>query len=245
MSPEQRVSWETFGYVRVENALSPDELKRACEAFDRALDPDHASKKARESDKRVWANNLLDVDDIFVDFVDHPKLLPVLKGALGDDLILTLMQAFAYPPGDRSFTVWHSDIGHFRGIDLTRHPYFVRVMIYLTDVAEDGGCFGYVPGSHRLDGEAIVSPPTFKDPNEMPNHVKFPGPAGTAVIFNAYGWHTALPNHSNATRKCLQYGYCHAWVQFLNKALAPEDAESHATTPLRRQLFGLTRPWEK
>jgi ectoine hydroxylase-related dioxygenase (phytanoyl-CoA dioxygenase family) len=247
MTPQQRLSWDTFGYVVVENALLPSVLQRAQQAFDNELErvaAAPATPAKRPGDKRVWIQNLLDLDEVFVELVDHPALLPVLEGAIGDDLVLTLVQAFAYPPSDRSFTPWHSDLGHFVGIDLTRQAYFARVMIYLSDVGEDGGCFAYVPGSHRLDVATIVSPPVFEDPEMMPQHVKFPGPAGTAIVFNAYGWHTALPNKSEATRKCLQYGYCHAWVQFLNTAKAPHDVERLATTGLRRQLFGLQRPWE-
>ena len=37
----------------------------------------------------------------------------------------------------------------------------------------------------------------------MPGHRTFVGAAGTAVMFNSYGWHAAMDNHSGVPRKSI------------------------------------------
>jgi len=247
MTFDQKISWETKGFVVIEDALSSEEVAKARSAFDLEIEklrPAWKPPENKPNDRRIHIPDPLDVDDIFVDLADHPKLLPLVRGAIGDDLVLVFVQAFAYPPGEGSFTNWHSDLGHVVGLDHSTCIFLARMIIYLEDVSPDGGCFAYIPGSHKLDMATILRGPWCKETQKRPDYVSFPGKAGTAILFNAYGWHTALPNSGSRERKALQYGYCHGWVQFFGKAAKPKRVEELATTDLRKQLFGIRMPWE-
>jgi hypothetical protein len=91
------------------------------------------------------------------------------------------------------YTYWHRDHP-----DPSNWPYparrNIKMFLYLSDVAEDGGPLGVVPGSHRLKaGPWETLRASFKSsmtldadlPQEaMPNHYKFAAPAGTALLFD-------------------------------------------------------------
>jgi len=249
MTPADRIFWRTNGYFVVERMLGPEEVRRVGEAFDREIarqfprgvptDETIAQAQRVGNWKAQFIDGFLDADPAFVALADHPRLMPVLTEAIGDDLILTLANAGSYPLGDPG-VYWHSDLWHFIGMELARADcYMARALIFLDDVEREGGCLAYVPGSHRLDQRTIVHPPRFDDPADMPNCVRFAVPAGTAVVFNSYGWHARFPNRSRRPRRAVQFGYCHQWVQFLSRPIAPRAAETLADTDLRRQLFGL------
>ncbi len=240
MSPQDLIFWRTNGYFVIEEMLSPQELQRVQAVFEREMARQFPQPAAQPQADARFLKDFLDADPLFAELADHPGLMPVLTEAFGDDLILTLANASTYPPGAPQ-AYWHSDLWHFIGMNLAHDCYMARVLLFLDDVEPEGGCLAYVPGSHRLDQMTIVNPPRFDDAGKMPNHVRFAVRAGTAVVFNSYGWHARLPNNSPSgrPRRTLQYGYCHAWVQFMSQPLAPRSAESVATTDLRRQLFGL------
>lgn len=65
--------------------------------------------------------------------------------------------------------------------------------------------------------------------------------AGDAVLFNAHVLHMALDNFSPNVRKSLIYVYSHFWVKNYATAI-PRDLERLATTPQRKQLFGIPSP---
>ena len=80
---------------------------------------------------------------------------------------------------------------------------------YLSDVAEDGGTLGVVPGSHRLPTgpwqtlrcsfkSSMTLDATFPQ-DAMPNHYKFAAPAGTALLFDTACWVDLFAPHAFLT----------------------------------------------
>ena len=125
---------------------------------------------------------------------------------------------------------WHPDVPQ-------TNPLHMKVQIYVGDVSEDGGAFGYVPRSHRPDAGPYSGVHRLED---MPGHKVFPGKAGTAILFNSYGWHTSMINRTPTPRKSIILIY-EKWNE---EKFNPEkfDAISdRLTTPERRQLFSLER----
>lgn len=115
--------------------------------------------------------------------------------------------------------------------------YHVKLMYYFQDVPEDGGCFGFVPGSHKFGRHAPI-PWELERYEDMPGHVKFPCREGSAILFHCHGIHTAFPNHSDQPRMGLIYSYGHFWSKNGPSAV-PRDLDRLANTPVRRQLFGV------
>ena len=72
----------------------------------------------------------------------------------------------------------------------------------------------------------------------MPGHRTFVGAAGTAVMFNSYGWHAAMDNHSGIPRKSIILIY----EQRTAGRVEPDTFSAIAhrcTTSERRRLFSL------
>ena len=72
----------------------------------------------------------------------------------------------------------------------------------------------------------------------MPDHVTYPGKAGTAILFNSCGLHTAMDNHTRQARKSVIMGY------YSRPPGAAESSKYAALahlcpTPQRRGLFEL------
>ena len=239
---EQWKGWEEEGYVVVEGAVSGESLARLQSAFDRGVE---ASKAAWLEDVAVGHRsssyfdlpNAFQQDDIFLDMVDNPNTLGLLRDFLGEDMIARGLTARSVPPCPISYVGWHPDMHR------DRHPQHIKVQVYVNDVAEERGAFAYVPGSHK---EGAGPYPRVKHLDAMPGHRVLPGKAGTAVIFNTYGWHTSMINRTLEPRKSLIMSYCvfhelnDRWSQ------APERKRARAEmraklSPEPQYLFGHDR----
>ena len=236
-------SWKEDGYVVVENAIAGDDLSRLQNAFDDGL---AAAKPAwldnvaagSQSSSFLDIPNPYEQDEVFLDITDHPSTLGILRDFLGEDMLARGMTARAVPQSPISYVGWHPDLHR------DNFPLNIKVQIYVNDVGEERGAFAYVPGSHK---EGAGPYPGVKRLDAMPGIKPLPGKAGTAVIFNCYGWHTSLVNRTTTPRKSLISGYCvfnelrdkysprgPEWTQqreSLKKLLSPE----------RQDLFGFGR----
>ena len=199
----QRKSWDEEGYVLLENAITGDPLSRLQEAFERCS---HESKpewleavsEGRRSSSFFDIPDPLERDDAFVDMIDHGGTLGLLRDFLGEDMTFRGLGARTVPPCPISYVGWHPDVHR------DRTPLHIKVQIYVNDVGEDRGPFAYVPRSH-LEGAGPY--PRVKHLDAMPGHRTLPGKAGTAVMFNCYGWHTSMINRTLEPRKSLIIGY--------------------------------------
>jgi ectoine hydroxylase-related dioxygenase (phytanoyl-CoA dioxygenase family) len=169
--------------------------------------------------------HFIEQDPSFLDLLDNPRTTEVLRRVIGegsgsyiyggaDTIQVAHVQARTVPPEQEGgYISWHRDIGGrpWRHKELCQH---VKVMIYFSDVAEDGGCTVVVPGSHRvLEGPQLLGRSFGGGGNrgtgagggaapqsEMPYHKKFAVPAGTAVLMDTRIWHTAFSNTSGVDR---------------------------------------------
>ena len=74
----------------------------------------------------------------------------------------------------------------------------------------------------------------------MPGHRVFPGKAGTAVLFNSYGWHTSMVNRTLEPRKSIILIY-EKWSEDRFDPDRFAYVADRLTTPERRRLFSLER----
>ena len=101
------------------------------------------------------------------------------------------------PSSPVSYVGWHPDTPFDQ-------PQQIKVQIYVDDVAADGGPFAFVPGSHKPgSGPCELSGGL----ETMPGHKVFPGPAGTAILFNTCGWHTSMINRTDRPRRSIILAY--------------------------------------
>ena len=240
MPPPEVSRFLTDGYTILRDVLSPAELQRARGAFDRGAAEatsnwERTKEKGKDKKDYIGLGNIFDIDDIFIEWVSHPVTFPVVREAIGEDVHLENALGAIYLPGADTFR-WHWDTHAFRGISIETSPRFrAKLHYYLSDVPEDRGCLGYVPGSHLLPTRAM---PEVERLEDMPGHVRLPMTAGDALLINVHGWHTVFPNTSDQARKSVIYIYSHSWMKRDPKC-RPSRVERVMDDPVKRHLFGL------
>ena len=244
MADEQRIFYETNGYLVLPDVLSPEELARVREAADRAeqewrRDPARLGER-REALQSVQA--IIEYDPIFLDLLEHPRVFPIVREILGDDIALIDNDYYITPPmhGPERHNAWHYDEG-FTGVYHPRSTMMVKVFYALEDVPEDGGPTAFVPGSHRYPLDFKMPVPS--DIDSMPGHVRMAVKAGTAYLFTGRMYHAALPNRSQKTRRVLIFNYGHVWMKPWQGYEPSERLKAAATTPVRKQLLHAVPPY--
>ncbi|MBI4553371.1 MAG: phytanoyl-CoA dioxygenase family protein [Candidatus Latescibacteria bacterium] len=229
----QRTQWNEQGYLVIEQAIQGDELHRLQDAFNDWADRCKSNWLDRVAAGEVAATyydipNVLEKDELFINLVDHPSYYGLLKAFTDDQLLFQGPQARTVPPWPVSYSGWHPDVPR-------SNPLHIKVQVYVTDVEPRTGEFAYVPGSHKPDAG-----PYFKvhRSESMPGHKTFPGTAGTAIIFNSYGWHAAMDNHTDIPRKSIILIYEKRTPGRVDPSRFASIAHS-CTTPERRALFCL------
>jgi phytanoyl-CoA hydroxylase len=242
MTDEQRFFFETNGYLVIPEALSADELARVRAAADRA----EATWRAEPSRLGLRKPNLeqvqtiIEYDDLFLDLMEHPRVFPIVREILGDDVSMIDNDYFLSPPRTGTHANWHPDVG-MRGVYHPRSVLMVKVFYLLTDVSPEGGGTAVLPGSHRWPiGFSVPRP---ENPAAMPGHVKMTFPAGTAWLMNGRLLHAALNNDTDEMRRVLIYNYGHFWMKIWEGYEPSERLKAAAKTPVRRQLLGIGDPY--
>ncbi|HXR76500.1 MAG TPA: phytanoyl-CoA dioxygenase family protein, partial [Bryobacteraceae bacterium] len=237
MTAEQRIQFETQGFLHIRGALDPQLLGRFKKAFDAAADKYSNRWKSGVSPQFFDIPHILDEDDVFSDLLDAPAVFPVLLGLLGGDIQLHQTMARIFPPGETFTGKWHTDLEGMNGIELGHSwNFMLKVHYYPEDLAPDQGCLAFIPGSHRYP---LGHPQIQIDHTRTSAAItKIVPKAGDAVVFNVHVRHMALDNTSPCIRKSLIYSYSHFWVKNYPNAV-PKDLDRLATTKERKQLFGI------
>ena len=194
----QTRQWDEDGYLVFSDAIAGQQPRRLQNAFDHwaeqarrtgSTGSNAASRRRRSTTFRSrWRRT-----EIFVDIVDHPSYYGCLRQFTGAQPMFLAEQVRTVPLWPLSYTSWHPDVPH-------SNPLHIKVQIYVNDVDPGCGEFAFVPGSHKRTAGPYTRP-VFQE--SMPGHRTFVGAAGTAVMFNAYGWHAAMDNHSGIPRKSI------------------------------------------
>jgi hypothetical protein len=228
---EEITRWETDGYLLFHDAIHGEELSRLQASFDHWFDACKADWLTA-IDTGASAATFYDIpqplekDHEFIDLVDHPAFYGYLKSFTDDQVLFLGPQFRTVPPWPLTYTSWHPDVG-------PTNPLHIKVQIYINDVEPGGGEFAFVPGSHRSDAGPYDR---VRDPAAMPGHLRFPAKAGTAIMFNSYGWHTAMDNHSGKPRKSIILIYEKRTPERVRPDAFAAISEQ-LKTPERRRLF--------
>lgn len=238
MTDEQRLSYEANGFLVMPNALSPDELQTVRAAADRAealwrSDPTRPGGRGTNLEQ-VQAP--IEYDPVLCDLLVHPKVFPIVREILGDDVSMIDNDFFITPPHQKSHAHWHHDVG-MGGIYHPLSTLMVKVFFLLTDVPEGGGGTAMIPGSHRFPNDFQL--PKVESPDDMPGKVCMTYPAGTAYLFNGRVYHAALNNRTDLPRRVLIYNYGHFWMKPWSGYEPSEALKSRAATPEMKQLLGI------
>jgi hypothetical protein len=179
---------EEDGIVIVPNLIDPTTLRAMQRAFESRLSRlrwnDFDGFEMTEP-LRHMVQNVLTLEQGFVDLALHPVVKETLSAYLGEQYALAEAKGWRSLPTQKDFHFWHGD-GWYDQSQTTTMPREVKLAFYLTDVRS--GAFQYIKGSHGQQAPRRVRSHEVQDvpPEKI---VEATGPAGTAILFDTSGIH--------------------------------------------------------
>jgi hypothetical protein len=178
---------EQDGVVCLANLFAAEQLGAMQQAFNARLKRlrwNNLDGYEKTEPKRHMVEDVLVLEQGFLDAALHPTVKEVLRRYLGR-FALVEARGWRSLPTRRDFHGWHGDEWY----DQTgTHdiPKEVKLGFYLTDVRS--GAFNYIKGTHRKEHPRRIR--TAELPAVPDSQIaQFPGPAGTAFLFDTSGIH--------------------------------------------------------
>lgn len=175
LTPEQRYRFEVFGYVLIEDALTPEEVVRTrdaakrlrdelCSRFDPA-NPTRMEVRGARFTKYTPTYQLIqqaiEAEPELTAYACHPRLVGMCEELIGAQARITQVDAFlnsasenipaAAPDGRYGF---HAGVDIPFGSHIQNglfHCNFVKTFTYLTDIGPDDGGTVVIVGSHKVN----------------------------------------------------------------------------------------------
>src|SRR5712692_623694 len=193
---------ETNGIVILPNLLSSEHLRAMQQAFEarlRRVRWNNFDGYVKTERFRHMIEDLLLLDQGFLDLALHPLVKQILNRYLGVDYELTEAKGWKSLPTKNDFHGWHGDAWYDQSAAKEIHRE-IKLAMYLTDV--HSGAFNFFKGSHRQQHPRLVKNDEIKD--ALIFEVK--GPAGAAFLFDTSAIHRqGVPMLE--TRQALFYNY--------------------------------------
>ncbi len=216
---------DILGYTVIENVLSKEELetikKKVFEVYDLQRKETEPFFNLDDTEERNIARVPFIYDDYFYNFIDHPKVMPLIREMLGNYYVLFGQNAVIVEPEvTHSMSRWHRDLSHMNFV--ADPPIAINVFFAITDFNEKTGGTKLVPHSHRIPYQPSVE--------FLEDHgVSVVAPAGSIFFFNTMMYHRTGSNNSDGVRIGLSHMYTKYFVKqqmdipaLLNHK-APED----------------------
>jgi Phytanoyl-CoA dioxygenase (PhyH) len=179
---------ESEGLTRLPNLMDAEQLRGMQTAFDsrlRHMRFNDVDGYERTEPLRQMVQDVLVLDQGFVDLALHPLVKEILSSYIGEDFSLCEAKGWRSLATMKNFHGWHGDAWYDQS-QVDWIPREVKLAIYLTDVKS--GAFHYVRGSHRKQRPRTVRQEELTDvPKD--DIIEMLGPAGTAFLFDTSGIH--------------------------------------------------------
>ena len=266
LTPAQRLHFDIYGFVLLENVFSPGEVARMNDALHRMkADPDLESKRiyARwHGEHHLRLGNLVEYDPALLEYAAHPRLVPLVEEVVGGKVRLEESEAIINrrdPEADiealrgRRYnpTGFHRGTKHGWGTYFEEskfHCIFVKTLTYLTDVGPDDGGTCVIPGSHRLTWprEEMIEAALADD--RLIHQVE--AGAGSVLLFPESLIHSSTSIRSDRERTILIAGYTPPMLrEWPGNEVSPEFVETlpEDIRPIisGSASWGWERPYEK
>jgi ectoine hydroxylase-related dioxygenase (phytanoyl-CoA dioxygenase family) len=217
LSKDQIDFFHREGYLVLDQLVSPSEVDRMREIYDRLFD----RKAGRELGEFYDLGGTDDEGKPFVlpQMMNPSRYAPeiatgqfrlnaaaIARQLLGADCEFRQDLAICKPPGSQAPTAWHQDAAYL-------NPKYdhenINIWIPLQTVTPQNGCLHFIPGSHK-SLEILPHHPINNDPRieglecdriDQSKAVAVPIPAGGATIHHCRVLHYAGPNLSTERRR--------------------------------------------
>lgn len=212
LNEKQKRQFDEFGFFRLEQAFTPEEL----DAVEAAIDPleaeheqrlraNEASNAISSADAITFTGHIVKKSPVLRRFAAHPAIADICHDIIGDDVRLYWDQSVYKKSGVPQEFPWHQDNGY----TFVDPQQYLTFWIPLVDVDVDNGCPWIAPGMHKLGTlEHWTTPIGLKCLDDAPDAVPTPARRGDAIVFSSLAPHRTGPNLKQGTvRKAyiLQY----------------------------------------
>jgi hypothetical protein len=243
LTPAQRLHFDIYGFVLLENVLTPDEITRMKDALYRMkADPELKAKRVYShgrGDHHLLLGNLVEYDPALLDYAAHPKLVPLVEDIVGGQVRLEETEAIINRKApdadlDKLFERRYNPTGFHRGtqhgwgtyIEQNKfHCIFVKTLAYLTDVGPDDGGTSVIPGTHRLTWPQKEMIEAAMSDDKLIHQVE--ASAGSVLLFAEALIHSTTAIRSDKERVILISGYTPPMVrEWPGNEVSPEFVET-------------------
>lgn len=223
--------FESWGYFIIPDVLNADEVAECLEASKRV-------HQAAGTNSFGQVGRSYETESALERLIDHPAVLPKIRGLYGDHFILqsgwnTIQPAHGVSGG------WHQDGSgayDFKKLGTPIPLIQLRASYLLTDQSKPRmGNMELVPGSHR----SLVPLPAElrREKGDVPIGHVICAPAGSVLVFHNAVWHRTYAHDEDYDRYTMHYIYSPPWVKPSDR-LENNKEFLERTTPLRRALMG-------
>jgi hypothetical protein len=220
LSPEDLEFWNTNGYVVVKEAVPLQQCIDAQQAIWNFLGASMHDRKSwyQPHPQKQGLMLLFTQDQTLEANRNSERIRNAYRQLYGTDRIYKTVDKISFnPPETTSFKFRGSSL-HWDVSLALPIPFQLQGLLYLTDVAANGGAFHCVPGFHRIIDDWLFNIPDFSDAREIARQTLKPEPvaanAGDFIIWHQALPHCATPNTSDFPRM----------VQYLT--YLPEESKS-------------------
>ena len=236
ITDEQRLFYETNGYLVLRDVLQSPEIAALREAADRAesewrSDP---SRPGLRDAGIAQVANIIEYDDLFLTLLNHPAVVPVVRDLMGPDISLMSTDYYLMSGKSESDRGWHRDVS-YHGIFHPMSTMLIKVTFVLYDEDLNRAPTALIPGSHKFLDDFKL--PHVSNAEDMPGQMRMLLRAGEAWLFNARCYHAALPNRTDDPRRILIYDFGHSWMKPRRDCNPSARLQEMASTAIMQQLL--------
>ncbi|KAJ9252843.1 hypothetical protein DTO195F2_7264 [Paecilomyces variotii] len=241
---EAKANFKKDGFVIIPNVISTEKAKevldrlwKARDESERRGDPTHlAWLDPNESNVRVFY--LMNLDPIFLELIQNPTAIQIVKAALeSDNFLISNFTANIARPGSKSMGL-HSDLS-LQCPAPWEKTWAANVIWCITDIYEENGATMYIPGSHQWKTPDDV----ISGEEEKKLYKPFEAKAGSIVVMDGRLWHNSGSNVTKDVDRALLFGAYNA--PFLrgqvNWAVGLSDEVKATLSPQMRDWLGVNR----
>jgi hypothetical protein len=174
---------EQNGVVVLPSLLTDEQLRGMQHAFAAKLKRlrwNEFDGYQRTETYRLMVEDVLLLDQGFVDVAVHPLVKEILARYLGPNYELTEAKGWKSLPTKRDFHGWHGDTWYDQTVEKRIHRE-IKLAMYLTDV--NSGAFNVIKGTHQQQHPHNLKRAEIKE-LPMSDRIELSGPAGTAFLFD-------------------------------------------------------------
>jgi phytanoyl-CoA dioxygenase PhyH len=238
----QRFHLDVYGYVLLENVLSPDEVARIKAALYRMkADPRLEEQRVyahRHGDHHTLFGHLVEYDPALLEYAVHPRLVPLVEELVGGAVRLEESEAIINrrrPDADlaalrqrrRHPTGFHTGTRHGWGTYTEQnrfHCLFVKTLAFLTDVGPEDGGTSVIPGSHKMSWPQKEMIQAALEDERLVHQVE--AKAGSVLLFPESLIHSTTEILSEKERVIIVSGYTPTMVrEWMGNEISPEFVE--------------------